>query len=113
MKRKWFVAIFVLLALSGAIYLYTRQDPSEPLYKGVRISRWIAVTTHPAHLDKGLAEIGPESIPHLRRALHISDNPLRRVSVWDGENFLLHFGSNTCPTCQLTPAAFVSTRCGD
>ena len=82
MKKKWLFIFAAFFALATVVFLITRPNKSETNYKGVRLSRWIEITSGTSDLQKGLAEIGPESIPYLRRALHTTDNPIRRLSVW-------------------------------
>jgi HEAT repeat protein len=82
-KHRALIALASVLVLGAAVMLLTRPNKSEPSYKGVRLSRWIATTSGASSgYGKSLAEIGPESIPYLRHALHTTDNPLRRASVW-------------------------------
>jgi len=82
-RRRSLIALAIVLALGAGVILLTRRNKSEPTYKGVRLSRWIATTSGASsEYGKSLAEIGPESIPYLSRALQTKDNPLRDVSVW-------------------------------
>ncbi len=83
MKGRALIALAGVLVLGAVVILLTRPNKSEPIYKGLRLGRWIATTSGAANgYGKSLAEIGPESIPYLRHALHTTDNPLRRVAVW-------------------------------
>jgi HEAT repeat protein len=82
LKKKWLILLVSFLAIATVIRLLRQRGEPEPTYKGLPISRWIELNPIPSSLEKGLAEIGPESIPYLRRALRKTENPFRSASVW-------------------------------
>jgi HEAT repeat protein len=84
MNRRWKYLLAALITIAIALAFLQSRGKPEPVYKGVRISRRIELDSRGDTLQAALAEIGPESIPYLRRALHAHNSPLKRaqLAIW-------------------------------
>src|SRR5947208_2580276 len=64
------LSLLGLFLMAGLTFVFIRSSHQPPLvYKGVPLDRWIELTDGASRdISTGLAEIGPQAIPHLIRA---------------------------------------------
>jgi len=63
--KKWFYVIVVtVFAGFTVIFLAESRANPAPTYNGISIKWWIEIVNGSDEMSKGLAEIGPETIPY-------------------------------------------------
>src|ERR1041384_152017 len=79
LRRCAFVLFFLAAVVAVAMWLSYSSGLREPKARGVPISRWLAQTRNGDfyQLSEILAEIGPDAIPHLVKAVE------RRGTIFD------------------------------
>jgi hypothetical protein len=84
-KTARILAVAVLILLLAAIFIFIFARPSDPVYKGKRLSIWLAEAhtggwpRHaPVEADEAIRQIGTDSFPMIRHLLRSRDSEWTR-----------------------------------